>query len=126
MAPPNQKWQSPMLPSFNDCLHAKNLRYQLIPSRNIDDQRILQSDCPDERNTWPHPTKSRSLRCYLPLINISMQKKLRLTQLTLPWDIDDQRILQSNWMRSTTGQPQPKWVVSNDTFTWWLTPCKKV
>ena len=55
MAPPNQKWQSPMLPSFDDCLHAKNLRYQLIPSRNIDDQRILQSDCPDERNTWPQP-----------------------------------------------------------------------
>ena len=24
-------------------LHAKNLRYQLIPSRHIDDQRVLQS-----------------------------------------------------------------------------------
>ena len=27
-----------------DNLHVKNQKYQLIPSRDIDDQRILQSD----------------------------------------------------------------------------------
>ena len=41
---PNQKWQSPMLPSRSDYLHTKNLRYLLIPSRDIDDQIILKSD----------------------------------------------------------------------------------
>ena len=33
-----------MLASLDDYLHAKNLRYQLIPSRDIDVQRILQTD----------------------------------------------------------------------------------
>ena len=33
-----------MLPFFHNYLHAKDLRYSLIPSRYIDDQRILQSD----------------------------------------------------------------------------------
>ena len=29
---------------FDDYLHVKNLRYHFIPSRDTDDQRILQSD----------------------------------------------------------------------------------
>ena len=33
-----------MLPFFDDYLHAKNLRYQLILFKEIDYQRILQSD----------------------------------------------------------------------------------
>ena len=33
-----------MLPCFDDYLYKKNLRYQLIPSRKIVDQRIPQSD----------------------------------------------------------------------------------
>ena len=33
-----------MLPFFNDYLYAKNLRYWLIPSTDIDDQRILECD----------------------------------------------------------------------------------
>ena len=40
---PNQKWQSHMLPSLYE-FPAKNLRYRLIPSKDIDDQRIMQSD----------------------------------------------------------------------------------
>ena len=44
LATSNQKWQSWMCPFFDDFLHAKNLRGRLILSRNIDDQRILQSD----------------------------------------------------------------------------------
>ena len=30
--------------SLDDYLHAKNLRDRLIPARDIDDQRILQSN----------------------------------------------------------------------------------
>ena len=33
-----------MLTSLHYYVHAKNLSYQLIPSKGIDDQRILQSD----------------------------------------------------------------------------------
>ena len=33
-----------MLPSSGNYLHVKNLRYQLIPIRDVDDQKILQSD----------------------------------------------------------------------------------
>ena len=33
-----------MLPSSGNYLHAKNLRYQLLPIRDVDDQKILQSD----------------------------------------------------------------------------------
>ena len=39
-----QKWHSQMLPSLDHYLHAKNLRYHLTHSRDIDDQRIMQSD----------------------------------------------------------------------------------
>ena len=42
LATSKQKWQYQMLPSLDDYLHAKNLRQQLIPSRDIDNQRILQ------------------------------------------------------------------------------------
>ena len=37
---------------------------------------------------------------------------------------DGQRILQSDWSRSTSGHTQPKLVVSGDTFLWWLAPSK--
>ena len=33
-----------MLPSLNDCVHAKNLRYQLISCTDFDDQKILKFD----------------------------------------------------------------------------------
>ena len=62
LATSNQKWQSWMCPFFDDFLHAKILRGRLILSRNIDDQRILQSDKlrafsaitkePDFSQTW--------------------------------------------------------------------------
>ena len=50
--------------------------YQLIPSRDIDDQRILESDGPELHN-WLHPIKSGSLRCYLPMMTNSTHIKLR-------------------------------------------------
>ena len=42
MAIPKQMWKSKMLLLFDYYLQATNLR--LIPSRNIEDQRVLQSD----------------------------------------------------------------------------------
>ena len=48
LAKPKQEWYSQMLPFFDDYLHAKNPRYRLIPSTDIDDQRILQFDWPVE------------------------------------------------------------------------------
>ena len=43
--------------------------YQLIPCRDIADQRIQLN----QRHKWPHPTKSNSLRSQLPIMSISMQ-----------------------------------------------------
>ena len=43
-----------MLSSLDEFLHAQNMRYQLIPSRNIVYERILESD-------WPYRTESGSL-----------------------------------------------------------------
>ena len=48
--------------------------------------------------------KHHSHRCYLPLMTISTQKKTKGTWF-FP-DIDDQRILQSDWMRGTPGYIQ--------------------
>ena len=45
--------------------------------------------------------------------------------MILSTDINDQRILQSDWARGTTGRTQPKVVVSGATFTSWLSLCKK-
>ena len=41
-----------MLPHLNVYLHAKNLKYHLNASRNIDEQRILQSNL--TRDTSDH------------------------------------------------------------------------
>ena len=41
---PTKKGKSHMLPSLDDYLYAKNIRTHTILFRNIDDQRILQSD----------------------------------------------------------------------------------
>ena len=39
--------------------------------------------------------------------------------------INDQRIMLSDWTRGTSGYTQPKLVISDATFFWWLSPCKK-
>ena len=46
---------------------------------------------------WPHSTKSGSLRCDGPLMNSSLQKNLRYW-LNLSRDIDNQVILQFDWL----------------------------
>ena len=60
----------------------------------------------EQRHTWPHLTKNGSLRCYLPLIIISIQ----LIPLR---DTDDQRILQFDWTRCKPCQSQSEVVVQD-------------
>ena len=45
-------------------------RYQLFPSRDIDDQKILESKWSTSTPS-KHSTKSGGLKCYLPLMIIS-------------------------------------------------------
>ena len=40
-------------------------------------------------------------------------------------DIDDQRIQESDWPKGTSDHTQPKVLVSDATFLWWLSPTKK-
>ena len=88
--------------------------YSLVPSRDIDDQRIKESKM-DHRHTWPRPTKNGSLTCYLPLMDISMQKNLRY-QLITSTENDDRRILQSGCTRTKSGKTQSKVAVLDATF----------
>ena len=54
LATPNQS-QFEILPSLDDHqLHGKNLRYQLNPFRDINDQNILQSDWIREKAGHTH------------------------------------------------------------------------
>ena len=77
-----------------------------------------------KRYTSPHSIKNGSLRCSLPLTINCINKKPRY-QLTHSWEIDYQRILQSDWTRGTTNQTLSTLVVSDASFPWWLSPCKK-
>ena len=78
------------------------------------------------RKKWSWPTKSGSLRCCLPLMSNSMQKKKLRYHSFLSRDFDDQRILQSEWTRGITGHFQPKEKVPDATLACWLPPYKKL
>ena len=100
-------------PNWSHPTNIGSLRCLLIPFRDINDQRILKYNL--TRHSWPYSMNSGSLRCYPPLISISMQKKNKTRyQLILSRNTDDKRILQSNWTRDTTGNTQPTVVVSHD------------
>ena len=90
----------------------------MILSKDIDVQRILQSDSTrgTTGHTQPQVVVSDPIRWLSPC------KKVR-NQLTLSRDIDDQRNLQFARTRERTGHNQSKTVVSEATFTWWLTLC---
>ena len=119
--------------------------------------------------SWLNSTKRGSLRCYLPLTNISWVAKKSMISidsflryywsrnpviwvakpnqkwlpqmlpalddylharnqrywLILPSDIVHQRIVRSNWTRSTPGHIEPKFVVSDAVFLWWPAPNEK-
>ena len=67
-----------------------------------------------ERHTWLHPTKSGGLEYYFPLMTLFMQKKKKTYQLTLSEEIDDKRILKSDYTRVT----QPRKIVTFPSFPW--------
>ena len=69
-----------------------------------------------KRYPWPHPSKSGSNRSTFPWW-LSQWKKLRY-QLTLSKNIDDQKVLESDWTRNTTSHTKPKVVVSDFPFCW--------
>ena len=78
----------------------------------------------DKRHNWPHPTKSGSLWCYLSSMIISMQKSSRsVDSFQRYWRLKNPAI----WLDKRHKWPhsQPKVVVSDATFPWWLSPCKK-
>ena len=87
----------------------------MIPSRDIDDKRILISDW--TRDT-PGQTQPRVVVEAIFTWYLSPSKKW----LVLSCDIVDQRILQFDWTRDTTNHNQPNVVVSD---AWWQTSCKK-
>ena len=92
-----------MLPSLDDYLNARNLRDLLILSRDIDDQRILQSHW--TRDTIG-PTKPKEVISGAAFPSwLTRCKKLRY-HLIPSRDTDDQKILQSDlMMRGTTYKP---------------------
>ena len=75
-----------------------------------------------KRHTWPHPSKSGSIRCSF-LWSLSQYKKQGINSF-FP-DIDNQIFLQTDWTRDTPGHTQTKVVVSNATFSWSWSLCKK-
>ena len=74
---------------------------------------------------WSHPTKTGGLTCYIPLISIRKKISTQRYHLLFLIDIDDQRILQSDWTRGTSGHDQRNVLVPDTTFVWWRTPYRK-
>ena len=104
----------------------------LSPSKknivSIDSMQIYwwsknSATCLNDTHNWPNPNRSGSL--ILPSIAGYLQEKNLWYSLIPSRDIDDQRILQSDWTRDTTGNTQLKLAVSDPFFLWWLSPCKK-
>ena len=62
----------------------------------------------------------------LPSLNDYLYAKSLRSKLIHSWDIDDQRILQSDWMRSTLGHTQPKVVAADPASPWWLPTSKNI
>ena len=89
----------------------KKLRYLLILFRDIDDKIILKF----ELTIWVVVSDT-----IFPSV-LSSFKNLR-DWLIPPWDIDDQRILQSDWMRDTAAHTQ---LSLKCYLFWWLSPPKK-
>ena len=61
----------------------------------------------------------------LPSFNDYLHSKNLRDRLISFRDIDDQNILQFDWSRGRSSLDQPKVVVSDAAFLWWVTPCKK-
>ena len=102
-------------------LHAKKLRYRLIFSREIDDQRILQSDCGLNGHTqtkavvsdatfpwWLSPCKNFK-------IPIGSFQRYSWSKIPTTW-LDERQ----NWPSPTKSSSFRCYL-----FTWWLTPCNE-
>ena len=57
---------------------------------------------------------------------LSPSKKSKKNWLFLSSDIVDRRILQSDWMRGTHGQNEPKVLVPDANFLCWIARCRKI
>ena len=75
------------------------------------------------KESWLPPSKHGCPRCYLSLMNNSMHKRWHIRWFSR--DIVDQRILQSDWTRGSSGHIQSRVVASDATFSWWLFASKK-
>lgn len=94
----------------------------MIPSRNDDDQRILEFYWTS--NTCHTHPKVEVFRCYLLLMIISIQKIKDIGWFFLGCCWSNNPAIQ--WTRGTTSHTKPKVVVSVATFLWWLTPHIKI
>ena len=100
-------------------------RYQLFPSSDIDDQRILGSD-------WPKGTPGHNqtrvivlnIKYYLHLMIISVQKIKDIYWFFLALLLIKKSFNLIGWETQQTTLNQ-KVVVSGTNFPWWLSPCKK-
>ena len=94
-----------MLPSIDEYLHSKNLKYQLISLKDIVDQRILQSDW--TRGT-PRHTQPKMAVLDVPSLEKYPQVKKSKISMVLSSDFADYRILETDWIRSTACHTQPQ------------------
>ena len=92
---------------------AKNLMYKLIPSKDVNVKKMMQSDWP--RGRTGHP-KTKVIVSVLPFLHDYLHGKYLRYGLIFFGDIDDQRILQLDWSKVKTGHTKPKVVISDATF----------
>ena len=61
--------------------------------------------------TWPHPNNSGSLKCYPPLMAISMHMQMNNNNNNNNNILTNQIIVTSHWARRTPAKTQPKMVI---------------
>ena len=137
LATSNEKWKSQIPPFLDSYLNTTHLKYRLIPSRDIGDQRILHSDWMRDTHDHVKPKVIASLAAFPCWLTTCKKRKTSVDSFQKNWwsqhpavwldqrlmwphptkkDIVDQRILQSNWMRSIPGHNQPKVIASDATL----------
>ena len=108
-----------MLLYSDDYLRVKKLRYPFTFYRDINDQRILQSDWTRDTASHTQPKvvfSDATFPCWL----TPCKKKKKIHHLIFSRDIDDQRFLQSDGTSCTAGHTQ-----LDANFHWWSPQCKK-
>ena len=103
--------------------------YRLIPSSNIDEYRILESDL---TSGTTGQTRLRVVDLDVISLDDYLHAKNQTYHLILSSNIANQRILLSDWIRDIIGHAHTKLMVCGTTklvvcgsiFSWWLTPCK--